>query len=103
MGIIHKDIKTENIVISKHGYPKLTDFGSSFNKNDLQNYDVTKETTLETKAPEVIIDSTQYSEASDWWSFGCVLYELAFACEPFRANSDSMNVISDFQQKSLNA
>lgn len=58
MGIIHKDIKSENIVISKHGYPKLTDFGSSFNQNDKGNYDISRDVTPEIKAPETIIDNT---------------------------------------------
>ena len=77
--IIHKDIKSENIVISKEGYPKIADFGSAFNKSFCPTKDISKDTTAQIKAPEVIKDSTQYSEASDWWSFGCLLYELAFA------------------------
>jgi serine/threonine protein kinase len=34
-----------------------------------------KNTTPHIAAPEVILES-DFSEASDWWSFGCLLHEL---------------------------
>ena len=34
--VIHKDIKSENILISDQGYPKIADFGTAFIKNSAQ-------------------------------------------------------------------
>ena len=38
--------------------------------------------TLSISSPEVL-DSNTYSEASDWWSFGCLLYEMTVGKKPF--------------------
>jgi len=35
--IIFKDLKPENIIISKEGFPKLTDFGLSSSENRIYN------------------------------------------------------------------
>jgi serine/threonine protein kinase len=41
-----------------------------------------KSVTTYISAPESINGST-FSEASDWWSFGCLLYEMTVAKKPF--------------------
>lgn len=43
--IIHKDIKSENIIISKDGYPKIGDFGTAFNKLTCTNFELSVDTT----------------------------------------------------------
>ena len=84
--IIFKDLKPENIIISKDGYPKLTDFGLSAsiqtNPNELDSDFIKKSVTLSISSPEVL-DSNTYTEASDWWSFGCLLYEMTVGQKPF--------------------
>lgn len=85
--IIFKDLKLENIIISKEGFPKLTDFGlsSSLDQDWIAETEPdfhAKSVTLSISSPEVL-DSNSFSEASDWWSFGCLLYEMTVGKKPF--------------------
>lgn len=73
MEILHRDIKTENCLLSADGTPKLCDFGFA------RAWDKTKTMTMcgtdEFMAPEIIF-GMQYDEKVDVFSFGIVLAEL---------------------------
>lgn len=79
--VIYKDLKTENVVINENGMAILTDFGvsiHSFGQEDsfLDAEFKKKQITPHISAPEVI-ESQSFSQASDWFAFGCLLYEMA--------------------------
>ena len=80
--IIHRDIKTQNIFLSKDNVIKVGDFGiSKILKN---TYDFCK-TPLGTPyflSPEICSGKT-YDYKSDVWMLGCVLYELMTLKRPF--------------------
>lgn len=79
LDIIHRDIKPENILIDEHGYIKLADLGLSKLINDrLWSFCGTPEYV----SPE-IIQSKGYGKATDWWSFGILIYELCMGRTPF--------------------
>lgn len=83
--IIYKDLKPENIVISKDGFPKLTDFGlciHEFPGGLPSDHFNRKKATLHISAPEVLRKGA-FSFASDYWSFGCFVYELIVGKPPF--------------------
>jgi serine/threonine-protein kinase len=75
-GVIHRDIKPENLLITDDGQVKLADFGIA----RVPNADLTKEGqflgTPCYAAPETL-RSGEYSEQSDLFSFGAVIYEAA--------------------------
>ena len=75
-GVIHRDIKPENLLITDNGQVKLADFGIA----RVPNADLTKEGqflgTPCYAAPETL-RSGEYSEQSDLFSFGAVIYEAA--------------------------
>lgn len=75
-GVIHRDLKPENLLITENGRVKLADFGIA----RVPNADLTKEGqflgTPCYSAPETL-RSGEYSEQSDLFSFGAVLYEAA--------------------------
>lgn len=52
--IIFKDLKSENVVISKDGIAKITDFGMSIHKHNSKDSFSKKNPTLQISAPEVI-------------------------------------------------
>jgi serine/threonine-protein kinase len=73
-GVIHRDIKPENLLITENGQVKLADFGIA----RVPNADLTKEGqflgTPCYSAPETL-RTGEYSEQSDLFSFGAVIYE----------------------------
>jgi len=73
-GVIHRDLKPENLLITDNGQVKLADFGIA----RVPNADLTKEGqflgTPCYAAPETL-RSGEYSEQSDLFSFGAVIYE----------------------------
>jgi serine/threonine protein kinase len=75
-GVIHRDLKPENLLITQNGQVKLADFGIA----RIPNADLTKEGqflgTPCYSAPETL-RSGEYSEQSDLFSFGAVIYEAA--------------------------
>lgn len=75
-------MKPENILIDKDGYAKLTDFGLSKDNfiGDAQTNSFCG--TAEYLAPEVL-NKKGYTKSCDWWSFGCVLYEMLSGTPPF--------------------
>lgn len=88
--IIHRDIKSANIVKSSSGY-KLIDFGFALSlTNDQLTYkSIQIDGTPFYMAPESIHDGL-YSHASDLWAFGVVLYEVLTLRQPFDAPSLSV-------------
>jgi serine/threonine-protein kinase len=75
-GVIHRDLKPENLLITDTGQVKLADFGIA----RVPNADLTREGqflgTPCYSAPETLRNG-EYSEKSDLFSFGAVIYEAA--------------------------
>ena len=80
--ILYRDLKPENIVIDSDGYPKLTDFGLC--KENMSKADLTRTVcgTPEYIAPEIILRQG-HGHAVDWWSLGCIIYEMLVGLPPF--------------------
>lgn len=80
-GIMHRDIKSSNILVNEFGDVKLCDFGVSayFTPKRMQNR---VSGTLPFIAPEIIIDKS-YNELCDIWSLGITCIEAAKGKAPY--------------------
>lgn len=74
--IMHRDIKTENVLIFHNGQAKLADLGLAKQLHYRQKMASNTIVTLAYRAPEIILGETSYLFSVDIWSMGCVMVEL---------------------------
>ncbi|MFO8063263.1 MAG: serine/threonine-protein kinase [Spirochaetota bacterium] len=100
-GVVHRDIKPGNILISKDGNVKLVDFGIASIHGAQSEENLTREgMTLGTPsymAPEQYEDSSTVDKRADVYSMGVMLYEMTTGKKPF-SNSISAEAIRRIQQ-----
>uniref|UniRef100_A0A8D0GQ73 non-specific serine/threonine protein kinase n=1 Tax=Sphenodon punctatus TaxID=8508 RepID=A0A8D0GQ73_SPHPU len=84
--VLHRDIKSKNILLTCNGKAKLGDFGSARLLTNPMAYACTYVGTPYYVPPE-IWENMPYNNKSDIWSLGCILYELCTLKHPFQANS----------------
>ena len=90
IGLIHRNIKPENIILDKKGYPTL--IGFSFCKRINNTKTKTIIGTPHFIAPE-ILKGRGYSFSCDYWSVGICIYYLYYGEFPFGNNCDNPNNI----------
>ncbi|KAL6652485.1 hypothetical protein ACP70R_011410 [Stipagrostis hirtigluma subsp. patula] len=76
--VLHRDLKTSNLLLNNRGELKICDFGLSRQYGSpLKPYTQ----LVVTLAPELLLGTKEYSTAIDMWSVGCIMAEL-LAKEP---------------------
>ena len=94
-GVAHRDIKPQNILIDKHGRPKLADFGLSqlIDDNSLSKHFHGSPLSL---APEILRKTPYNPFKADIWSLGVTFYIMATGNPPWKASNKI-----DYHQKIL--
>ncbi|XP_006893552.1 PREDICTED: PAS domain-containing serine/threonine-protein kinase [Elephantulus edwardii] len=91
-GIIHRDIKDENIVIAEDFTIKLIDFGSAAYLERGKLF-YTFCGTIEYCAPEVLMGNPYQGPELEMWSLGVTLYTLIFEENPFCELEETMEAV----------
>ncbi|XP_052068898.1 cyclin-dependent kinase-like 4 isoform X12 [Mytilus californianus] len=86
--IIHRDVKPENILVSKSGVVKLCDFGFARTLAQPGESYTDYVATRWYRAPELLVGDTKYGKAVDIWAIGCLLSEMLTGEPLFPGDSD---------------
>mmetsp|Transcript_111105 Transcript_111105/g.153578 ORF Transcript_111105/g.153578 Transcript_111105/m.153578 type:complete len:107 (+) Transcript_111105:203-523(+) len=80
---MHRDIKSDNILINSKGELKLADFGYAAHLTQERQNRTSRVGTVCWMAPELIKQKESYSTKVDIWSFGILCMELANGNPPY--------------------
>lgn len=90
--IVHRDLKTSNLLMNNRGQIKVADFGLARTYSDPLGHMTPLVVTLWYRAPELLLGAKDYSTAIDMWSVGCIFAELILR-EPLFAGKGELDQI----------
>ncbi|KAI9591216.1 kinase-like domain-containing protein [Syncephalis fuscata] len=93
--IIHRDLKTSNLLMNNRGRVKVADFGLARKFGSPLNAMTIPVVTLWYRAPELLLGAKEYTTAVDMWSIGCIFGEMLLnePMIPGRGEIDQLNKI----------
>ncbi|CAG8525680.1 7877_t:CDS:10 [Ambispora gerdemannii] len=86
-GIVYRDLKLDNILLTLDGHIKIADYGLCKEEMWFGNTTNTFCGTPEFMAPEILLEQ-KYGRAVDWWAFGVLIYEMLLGQSPFRGDDE---------------
>ncbi|MBX3078828.1 MAG: protein kinase [Cryobacterium sp.] len=87
-GVLHRDIKPSNILLTAYGHPVLSDFGIASTLSESGHREAIG-MSIPWSAPEVLMDETPGSVASEVWSLAATVYSLLAGRSPFEIPGES--------------
>ncbi|KAE8230538.1 hypothetical protein CF326_g4459 [Tilletia indica] len=95
--IVHRDLKTSNLLMNNRGMMKLADFGLARLFGDPLGDMTTLVVTLWYRAPELLLGAKEYDTKIDMWSVGCILGELLLKEPLFTGKNEADQVVKIFK------
>ncbi|ORY63539.1 kinase-like domain-containing protein [Pseudomassariella vexata] len=92
--ILHRDLKTSNLLLNNRGQLKIADFGMARYVGDPAPPKLTQlVVTLWYRSPELLLGAKTYGNAVDMWSIGCIFGEL-LAREPLLQGKNEVDELT---------
>ncbi|KAF5616020.1 CMGC CDK kinase [Fusarium tjaetaba] len=91
--ILHRDLKTSNLLLNNRGQLKIADFGMARYVGDPPPKLTQLVVTLWYRAPELLLGAKTYGAAVDMWSVGCIFGEL-ITREPLLQGKNEVDQVS---------
>ncbi|KAJ7502788.1 kinase-like protein [Mycena galericulata] len=85
--VIHRDLKPENLLLDDAFRIKITDFGTGKVLENGEQRATTFVGTAQYQAPE-LLELKETTKSSDYWAFGCVVYQMISGRFAFNDRSD---------------
>ena len=87
-GVIHRDLKPGNLLVSEKGVLKLSDFGIARDNDATQLTQAGKTVgTMAYMAPEQITGKTDITRKTDLYALGCVMFQMLTGRTPFESET----------------
>ena len=88
LGIMHRDLKPQNVGLSRDGSLKILDFGLSRRVPGNALVEATRAGTRNYKSPELLLGN-RYGQSADMWAVGCIAAELVLKSALFPGVNES--------------
>ncbi|GME68426.1 unnamed protein product [Ambrosiozyma monospora] len=96
-GILHRDLKPDNLLISPNGNLKLADFGLARSLGTPDENLTSNVVTRWYRAPELLFGSRHYTDVVDLWAVGVIFAELLLRTPYLPGKDDADQVVVTFQ------
>ena len=97
-GLVHRDVKPSNILVTTFGAPVLADFGISSSLTRATADEVLA-MSIPWSAPEVIAEETAGTVTSEVWSLGATVYSLLAGHSPFERRDRAQNTKEQLRRR----
>lgn len=86
--VMHRDLKTSNLLYSNNGRLKVCDFGMARKHGDFATPYSPGVVTVWYRAPEILLGLKTYDEKIDVWSAGCIMAEILLGRPLFNGRTE---------------